>query len=143
MAKNKENKDLLELGNKRRAGHLLSSYLRAIADEKTELVDVVVSPDKTERRLVSKAEAIARDMFKIALPKSIGDVAEATELGDIVKLDPKVQLEYRKIILDRIDGKPGTDDSPGKDEDSLPDKISEINKNRVNQISDDVMREDD
>ncbi len=133
--KNKENKKLLQLGSKQRAGKLLSSYLRAIANEKTELVDIVVSPDKTERRLVSKAEAIARDMFKVALPKSVADEMTGPT-------DPKIQLEYRKLILDRIDGKPGAEDSE-KPKDSIPDRISEINKERVNRIADDVMGEDD
>ena len=134
MAKSKENKQLLELGSKARAGRLLSNYLRAIADERTELVDVVVSPDKTERRLVSKAEAIARDMMRMALPKSLGELAET-------EVDFKLQLEYRKLILERIEGKPGSGEETDSKRDEIPERISEINKKRANAIAQEIMGE--
>ena len=117
---NKENKNLMELGSKARAGHLLSNYLRAIADERTELADVVISPDKIERRLISKAEAIARDMFRLALPLGPG-----VEVGPENAVGEKTRLEYRKLILERIDGKPGTEEQE-KEGDKIPEKISEI-----------------
>jgi hypothetical protein len=121
MAKSKENKSMLELGQKQRAGRLLSEYIRAIGDEKTELVDVVVSPDKCERRLVSKAEALARDIWK-----------QANEGDD------KLKFEYRKLIIDRIEGKVGTGltgadiEHPGR---SIPDRMSGLNRDRVNRIA--------
>jgi len=120
MAKKKENKDLLQLGSKQRAGHLISAYLRAVGTEKTELVDVAVGPDKCERRIVSKAEALARDIFKNAMEHN----------------DEKMRLEYRKIVLDRIDGRPGDNQEDEKEKrGSVPDRISEINKSKLNRLA--------
>ena len=123
MAKKpKENKELLELGQKQRAGKLLSEYIRGIGDERTELVDIVISPDKCERQLVSKAEAMAREIWKEAID------------GD----DDKLKLEYRKLIIDRIEGKVGTGltgadiDHPGR---NVPDRVSDISRDRLNQMA--------
>jgi len=109
-----------EPGSKQRAGQLISSYLRAIGTEKTELVDVAVGPDKVEHRIVSKAEALARDMFEKALECD----------------DEKLKLEYRKVVLDRIEGRPdvGQVDERQK-RSSVPDRISEVNKNRINVLA--------
>jgi len=115
----KENKPLIELGSKQRAGRLLSSYIRAILTEKTELVDVAVGPDEVKRKLVSKAEAIARDMVEEALRGS----------------DAKTKLDYRKLVLDRAEGKPGTEEELKDRDVSIPDKISEINKGKLNAIA--------
>jgi hypothetical protein len=123
MAKKpKENKELLELGSKQRAGRLLSEYIRAIGDERVELVDVPVGPDKVEHRLVSRAEKMARDIWK-----------EANE-----GTDDKLKLEYRKLIIDRIEGKTGTGltgadiDHPGR---NVPDRVSDINRDRINKLA--------
>jgi len=118
-------KKLSELGAKCRAGQLMSSLFRAIASEKTELIQVKVPDSKTgkmETLLVSKAEAIARDIIQKALPTS-----------DTEGVDLKVQLEYRKLVLDRVDGRAGTigedaDDKRG----SIPDRISEASKGFLN-----------
>ena len=118
--KSKENKKLLEVGSKQRAGQLISSYLRAVGQEKTERVDVAVGVDKVQPRIVSKAEALARDMFEKALRHD----------------DEKMRLEYRKIVLDRIDGRPGDsqEDEKGK-RGSVPDRISEMNRERLNKLA--------
>ena len=123
MAKKpKENKRLTELGSKQRAGRLLSEYIRAIGDEKTELVDVVISPDECERRIVSKAEALAREIWKEALEND----------------DKKLQLEYRKLIIDRIEGRVGTGltgadiEHPGQ---NVPDRVSDVNRDRLNRMA--------
>jgi len=121
----KENKKLLQQGSKNRAGRLLSGYLAAIAQEVTELVDVVVGPDGVERRLVSKGEAMARDMFEQALNGA----------------DAKLKLEYRKLILDRIEGRAGDTNKDAKHERSVPDRISDLNKERINAISQEVTEE--
>ena len=115
----KENKPLIELGSKQRAGRLLSNYIRAVATEKTELVDVAVGPDEVERRLVSKAEAIARDILEEALRSG----------------DAKIKLEYRKLVFDRIEGKPGTEEELKDRDTSIPDRISEINRDKLNAIA--------
>ena len=124
--KNREKK-LTELGARCRAGQLMSSLFRAVASEKTELMDVKVPGSKDGKMqilLVSKAEAIVRDIVEKALPVSEGVL-------DLV--DAKVRLEYRKLVLDRVDGRAGT---IGEDESnkgvSIPDRISEASKGFLN-----------
>ena len=122
--KNREKK-LTELGARCRAGQLMSSLFRVVAAEKTELILMKVPGSKSgkmETVLVSKAEAIARDIIQKALPNSDAD-----------GVDPKMQLEYRKLVLDRVDGRAGTigDDESGKGV-SIPDRISEASKGFLN-----------
>jgi len=116
MPKDKENKKLLQQGSKNRAGRLLSSYLRAIAQEMTEIADIVIDPDTIDHRIISKGEAMARDIFEQALNSG----------------DAKIKLAYRQLILDRIEGKAGDTDKDAKRERSVPDRISDLNRERLN-----------
>lgn len=116
----KENKDMLERGERIRAGLIISKYLRAILQEKTELVNVAIGPDKVKQKLVSKGEKIARDMVRLAMESE----------------DSKEKLEYRKLVIERADGKAGTvQEALGEDEKSIPDRMSESNKMRLNRIA--------
>ena len=121
-------KKLTELGAKSRAGTLMSSLFRAVASEKTELISTKVpgSKDgKMQTLLVSKAEAIVRDIFETALPRKYKD--------DEVPVDAKVQLECRKLVLDRVDGRAGTiGEDAGDRSVSIPDRISEASKGFLN-----------
>jgi hypothetical protein len=112
----KENKDLLERGQKHRAGRLISEYLRAVGQEKTEVATIFIDPDTGEKRIISKAEAMARDIWKKALESE----------------DAKEKLEYRKIIIDRCDGKGEERD---KDRGNVPDRVSRMNKERINRMA--------
>jgi len=117
---NKENKPLLKKGKKSVVGQIFSEYLRGIGTEVTELCDVTVDPDTKERRLVSKAEALARDIWNEALN------------GE----DARLRLDYRKMIIERTEGKvaaQGKDDGPIVMD--VPDRISELNRDRVNNLA--------
>ena len=122
----KERQDrMTELGSKARAGTLMSTLFRCIASEKTELMQFKVPGDDTgkmQTRLVSKAEAIVRDIIQKALPSS-------QELD----VDAKVRLEYRKLILDRVDGRAGAvgEDTKSKGE-SVSKRVSRLNKDFLN-----------
>jgi len=121
MAKSKEDKDMLERGERIRAGLIISKYLRAVLQEKTELVSVAVGPDEVKQKLVSKGEKIARDMVRMAMDD---------------ELDPKMQLDYRKLVIERADGRAGTVQEVLEDDDkTIPEKISQANKNRLNRIA--------
>lgn len=124
MAKKpKENKNMLQRGEKIRAGLIISKYLRAILQEKTELVMVAIGPDEVKQKLVSKGEKIARDMIKEAMESD----------------DPKTLLEYRKLVIERADGRAGTvQEALGEDEKSIPDRMSEENKARLNRFANEV-----
>jgi len=115
MAKSK--RQTTEIGEKVRAGLLVSNYIRAIGDERTE-VATVYSKDGAKPKLMSKAEQLARDIWKQALEAE----------------DDKLKLEYRKLVLDRIEGKAGAQESNLPQRPSIPDKISEKGKDRLNRM---------
>ena len=118
--KPKENKKLLQLGQKARAGRLISEYIRAIGTEKTERVDVTIDVDTVEPQIISKAEAMVRDMWSKALKND----------------DAKEKLEYRKILIERIEGRPEANQEEGvKKKLSIPDRISDFNKDKLNEIA--------
>jgi len=131
MAKQKEphphGDDLREVGEKQRAGRALSELIRAIGQEQTEVV-LDDGPKPGPPRIISKAESLARHIWRKALP-SVSD--------DGVQHEP--DLDYVKIVLDRSDGKPGTpkqvDDDTGRE--SVPDKISRMNQERLNAMAED------
>ena len=122
-----ENKDLLQLGQKTRAGQLLSGYLRAIGTE----IDQVIIEDVPEGcppgmpRLVSKAEALARHIWKRALPSRSDDGTEH-----------EPDLNYVRIVLERVEGKAGTmETEKGDSRESVPDKVSRLGVDRLNRIA--------
>lgn len=119
----------MERGQKSRAGKMLSEYIRGIGQDVTEVI-LDDGPSPGPPRLVSKAEAMARYIWKMALPHKDDDG---------VTRDP--DLNYIRIILDRTEGKPGvvaadTDENGGKE--SVPDRISRMNADRLNRIAGEV-----
>jgi len=122
----KENKKKLQQGSKNRAGRLLSGYLRSIAQEMTEVADVATGPDTVEHMIISKAEALARDMFEQAMNGA----------------DAKLKLEYRKLILDRIEGRAGDKEDGGKQDRTVPDRISDLNRDRLNAAAKEIAQEE-
>jgi hypothetical protein len=137
MAKKKkpdgENRDMLELGQKQRSGRMLSEYVRAIGSEVTEVI-LDDGPSPGPPKLVSKAEAMARHIWKRALPHT-------DDLG--IRCEP--DLDYIKIILDRAEGKPGvvaTDSGEDSGKESVPDRISRMNADRANRLANEVTGEE-
>lgn len=116
--------NLRELGSKQRAGRALSELLRAIGQEKTEVVCDQTAGDSDAPgppRIVSKAEAMARYIWSQAVPREIA--------GEAIEPDK----DYVRIVLERCEGKPGTikdvEDQRGEE---LPDKIARLNLERLN-----------
>ncbi len=119
------------IGDKARAGRLLSDYLRRIAQEQTEFVK---GPDGDDT-MVSKAEALARLMFKLAL--GWDEVVSKKSNGNIIEITKKHNPSMGMIALiwDRIEGRSvplAGDDKQGR---TLPKKISEENKRRMNELA--------
>lgn len=124
----KENKQLRQIGEKIRSERLVSSYIRGIGNEKTEIYTPDSSQtDSPQPELISKAEMLARDIWKEAL--------EGT--------DKKLRLEYRKLVLDRIEGRAGIGIEEQKERRPIPKQISERGKERLKQIADSVVDEGD
>lgn len=120
-----------ELGEKSRAGKMISEYIRALGSELTEVVLDDSPENPGPPRLVTKAEALARFVWSKALPST-----KRSNDGTVETIEPN--LDYVKMVFDRCDGKPGT----GKDEDvgheSIPDKISRLSAKRLNGIADKI-----
>lgn len=109
-------KQIPELGDIARSGALVAGYLRAIGAEK----DVIVSiGDDNKPKLVSKAEALARDIWT----KALG-----------VGVDENLCLKYRELLLNRAEGRPGFAGESNPQPQQIPDKISETNKNWLNKM---------
>ncbi len=112
------------LGDKQRAGRLLSANLRRIAQEETELIAVGTS----EERMATKAEALARLMWSMALGYKVVDAKSGLET---VHAPDKGMIG---LLWDRIEGRAGpVNDSDAKKR-SLPKKVSDENKKRLNNM---------
>lgn len=76
---------------------------------------------------------MARYVWSQALPARLDN-------GEI--MEPN--LDYIKIVLDRSDGKPGSGDkSDGVEKESVPDKISRTNKERLNTMANSIIGENE
>ncbi len=120
--KSRESK-LTSHGTKARISPVVSQLFRAIGSEMTEMICLKVPDSKTgamETRLVSKAEAMVRDLFEQAMPAAIGE-----------ETDCKHQLACRKIILDFTIDK-NVKEQAGE---TAADKVSDLNKDRLNAMA--------
>lgn len=115
-------KDKLEAGNKKRAGHLISSFIRSVAQEK-------VAGDKGQ---LTRAEALARLLWDMAL-----GVVKTVDMdtGKILVGYAPPDKHAMDVIMDRMEGRVGTFEDEKKKSESIPDKISRKNKNRINKLS--------
>ena len=128
-------KDTENHGKKVVAGKLLSKFIREIASE--EYDDPIIKARGEEAVMVTKAEAIARHIWNVAL----GFVEEVDIYKDGVKVGVKLETHRPDkwaigIIWDRMEGRVGqADTKPGGDKASLADKVSGLGAKRVNQIA--------
>ena len=111
-------------GKQTKAGLLLSKFLRSISEEETELTKNADGEDK----MVSKAEAMARLMYNMALGYT---ETTTTDEGKEFKTYHSPDRALMALILDRVDGKAQSQaDSTTKQ--SIPDKVTEQGVNRIN-----------
>ena len=112
-----------EMGSKKRAGNLLSSFLRAIAQEQ----------DKSG---VCKAEALARLIWNKALGyKEVVEDADGVEVT--ITNDP--DKDMIKLVYDRMEGKVSNAEETSDRERSLPDKVSDTNRDRLNKDAEKIV----
>lgn len=121
----KDTRDKLEAGDKKRAGRLLSTFIRQIAQEK-----IAVEVSEGEAVEVTKAEALARQIWDRALGafKTVD-----MKTGAIKHYAPDKDMIH--ILFDRMEGRVGTFEDEKKKAESIPNKISRKNKQRINKIS--------
>lgn len=86
-----------ERGHRTRAGKLLSSFIRQIAEEETEFIK---DPDGNDR-MVTKAEALARLMWK----KALGYVETKIVGGEETKTTYHPDKQMIGMLYDRIEGR--------------------------------------
>ena len=111
------------MSSKARAGRLLSRFIRQIAEE-TEFVQGEGSEDD---RMVSRAEMLARKMWRIA--EGYTEVV-VTDLGSKDIIHPPDQ-KMMAILLDRIEGRCGTVQEDEVTRPTATSKISEQGRKRI------------
>ena len=127
-----------ELGDKARAGRMLSEALRQIAQEKTE----VFTDEDGDSRMVTKAEALARLKWKQALGYTEEITVEQPDGTRAIKTTIHAPDNAAALlILDRIEGKVSQIDVDEKKRPTAAQKVSELSKNRINALSKDVPAE--
>jgi len=123
----KDNKPLSPKSPKQRAGTILSSLLRSISEETTELVTI-----DGEDKMVTKAEALVRLGFRHALGFTETRVNDdGTELN-IVHMPDRV---WGSMIWDRMEGRVAAVEPGKKEKRTVSDKVGEQNKKRLNDMA--------
>ena len=125
-----------EHGKKVVAGKLLSKFIREIASEIHD--DPVIKAKGEDAVMVTKAEAIARYIFKLALGyEAQEDIVDKS--GKKTGIKPVRYWPDKwaiNLIWDRLEGRVGAADlKGGSDKASLADKVSEPGKKRLDQIA--------
>jgi len=125
-----------EHGKKIVAGKLLSKFIKEIASEIHD--DPVIKAKGEEAVMLTKAEAIARHIFKLALGYE-EEVDVLDKAGKKIGIKP---VRYKpdkwaiNVIWDRMEGRVGQADAKsGSDKAKLHDKVSGLGAKRVNQIA--------
>lgn len=124
-----------EHGKKIAAGKLLSKFIREIASEMHD--DPLIKAKGEEPTFVTKAEALARYMWKAAL----GHFEDEDTYKNGVKVGIKTVFRipdktFIGMIWDRMEGRAAMIDAKsGSDKASLADKVSEQGKKRLTQIA--------
>lgn len=122
--KKKDLQRKLEAGDKKRAGRLLSTFLREIAQEKIKVVGGEEAP-----KTVTKARALADNIWARAL-----GIYSYYDTNGLLKIPPP-DKQMIELIFDRCEGKVGTHEEEKKKDASVPDKVSQANKDKLNKIA--------
>ena len=115
----------LDKGHATKAGRLLSKWLRQIAEEPTEFI----KDDNNEDRMATKAEAIARLIWKKALGYTTTEVVKGETINTIYAPDKGMI----SLLYDRIEGRAPVSTDVGGKQRSTADRVSEQGKSRIEQ----------
>jgi len=116
-------------GKQTKAGQLLSQLIRQMALEETELV----KGEDCDDAMVTKAEALARYMWKKALGYTEIKVDDDGKTETITHLPDKWAIDR---LWDRIEGRVPTTGPEKKEKRSVSDRVSEQNARRLNTVAD-------
>ena len=120
--------ELSEHGNKVKAGQLLTKCLREISHELTE---VVKDPDTGDDRLATKAEALVRNMWKMALGFTESKIVNGT-MKDTIHAPDKSMMAR---IFDRLEGQIPIAVDVGRKKITASERVSAENTKRLNALS--------
>jgi hypothetical protein len=111
-----------------RLNRLITEYVRSIAEEKTE--------NGPEESIITKAEKLARILWQRALGNGPPGIDSK---GKMIR--QSVDMAAVSMILDRVEGKVLSTEELQKKDESIPDRISRIGRDKVNKISGEVKNE--
>jgi len=107
---------------KTKANRILTEFLKKIAEEETEMVCVC-----GEDKLVTKAEALTRLIWKMAL----GYSEEKVTVEGIKTIEQRPDRGMMGVIFDRIEGRAVPVVEIGKEQRGIADKVTEQGKDRI------------
>lgn len=123
-------KEMSEHGMRTKAGKLLSAYIRQIAEETTETVK---DPVSGEDRMATKAEKLARDVWRDALGWKEMEIKNGQAV-ETIHFPSKIA---RAMLFDRIEGRAPLTIGEGDDKISVSERVSEQGKKRINETLND------
>jgi len=115
---------MIQSSKKPKAKQFITRFLKDIANEKTETVCI-----EGEDVMVSKAESLARLMWKMALGYEETKVSNEGVKTTVHKPDKGMM----GLLFDRIEGRAIPVSNTGKERKDIADKISDQGKNRIAQ----------
>lgn len=113
--------------SKQRAGALISRFLRNIAEEETELII-----DGDDQKMVTKAEALARLVFKRALGFS---ETRINDEGNEVTVVHQPDKTYIAMVWDRLEGRVANVTEDKKKTRKVADRVGEQSAQRIKNIA--------
>ena len=131
--------DKEKLGDKIRAGRILSETLRKILQEKT-----IAKNDDGDFDTMTKAEALVRGWVKCALGyEETVDIETVDSKGDVCIKQKKIihppDRVYGQLIADRVEGRVATTvEADSSKRPTAAKKVSQLNKDRLNRIAKDA-----
>lgn len=116
-------KELSERGKKSKAGMLLSSYLKQIANEQTECICGTDGDD----RMATKAEKLARIIWEGALGCKDTKIVHGERVDVIIPPDRSMI----NLIFDRIEGRAPMSTTDPRKKPTVSERITEQGKQRI------------
>ncbi|MHA2264967.1 MAG: hypothetical protein ACXAEN_21450 [Candidatus Thorarchaeota archaeon] len=124
--------------SKAKASKLVTQFIKQIAEE-THEDPLITGPAIDDAHMITKAEALARFMWRAALGyKEEVEIIDSktgrvTGKKEVIHFPDKA---YVTLLYDRLEGRvPTVEVDKGKDKPSVTDKVSNEGKNRLNSLA--------
>ena len=109
-------------GKKSKAGKLLTRFLETIAEEETELI---IDPKTGEDRIATKAEKLARIIWRDALGYTERDIKNDV---DVIHAPNQHRMN---MIFERMEGRAPVAGEDTKGKITAAERVSELGKSRI------------